>query len=293
MIFFQRNKAASAGLFQADKPKSSAFMFVVFLCIALMVSDYHYRYLNHVRSSFMLVAAPLQYVVDYPLRVIGWLNALVSSRTSLVNENMHLRYQQTLLEANLQRLLLLQKENSQLRELLQTARKANFKSVAAHIMAVETNTARQLLIINQGISDAVFVGQPVLDAKGVVGQIIEVGPLSSVVLMISDAKSAVPVRNYRTGERAILVGTNDIESLSLINLPRSSSIKAGDLLVTSGLANRYPEGFPVGMVASVQDMPGESFIRVQVKPLALLNRDRLVLLVWPQERLLSQTGKPV
>ncbi|KTD18918.1 rod shape-determining protein MreC [Legionella jordanis] len=248
-----------------------------------MFLDYHYQYLKHVRSGFGLLISPLQFAVDYPVRVIGWLQSLVSAKKALINENMQLRYQQTLLEAELQKLLVIKEENSQLRELLLTSSKASMRAMAAQILAVETSSSRQLVVLNKGKRDGVYVGQPVLDAKGVMGQIIDVGSMTSTVLLISDAKSAVPVRNNRTGERAILVGTNDMSQLSLINLPKTSSINKGDLLVTSGLGRLYPEGYPVGRVESIKSIPGEAFIKVDVSPIALLNRNRLVLLIWPDQ----------
>ncbi len=245
-----------------------------------MFSDYHYRYLDTVRSGFSIVVAPLQYAVDYPVRVIGWVQSLVSAKKALIAENIQLRYQQTMLEAELQKLIVIQKENSQLKELLLTSTQTNMSAMAAQILAVDTSNSRQVVVLNKGKRDGAYVGQPVLDAKGVMGQIVDIGPITSTVLLISDSKSAVPVRNNRTGERAILVGTNDIEQLSLINLPKTSSIHPGDVLVTSGLDRHYPEGYPVGRVEEVNSVPGEDFVKVRVKPVALLNRNRLVLLIW-------------
>lgn len=245
-----------------------------------MFSDYHYRYLDNVRSGFSLVVAPLQYAVDYPVRVIGWIQSLVSAKKALIAENMQLRYKQTMLEAELQKLIVIQKENSQLKELLLASSKADMSAMAAQILAVDTSNSRQVVVLDKGKRNGAYVGQPVLDAKGVMGQIVDVGPITSTVLLISDSKSAVPVRNNRTGERAILVGTNDIEELSLINLPKTSSIHPGDVLVTSGLDRHYPEGYPVGLVEEVTSIPGEDFVKVKVKPVALLNRNRLVLLIW-------------
>jgi rod shape-determining protein MreC len=118
--------------------------------------------------------------------------------------------------------------------------------------------------------------------------------MTSTVLLISDSKSAVPVLNNRTGERAILVGTNSLDQLSLINLPKTASIHPGDVLVTSGLGGRYPEGYPVGKVEKVSSIPGEDFVKVMVSPIALLNRNRLVLLIWPdfdQEQLAVQINE--
>lgn len=259
-----------------------------------MFSDYHYRYLDFVRSGFSLIVSPLQYAVDYPVRVIGWIQSLVSAKKALIDENMRLKYKQTMLEAELQKLIVIQRENSQLKELLLTSSKADMRVMAAQILAVDTSQARQVVVLNKGTRDGVYVGQPVLDAKGVMGQVIDVGPMTSTLLLISDSKSAVPVRNNRTGERAILVGTNDIEELSLINLPKTSSIHPGDVLVTSGLGRRYPEGYPVGRVEEVKSIPGEDFVKVTVSPVALLNRNRLVLLIWAgseQEELTAQINE--
>lgn len=266
-------------------------MFILVLSMSLMFSDYHYRYLHNVRSGFALLISPLQYAVDYPVRVIGWVQSLVSAKKALIDENMQLRYQQTMLEAKLQKLLVIKEENSQLRELLLTSSKARMKAMAAQILAVETSASRQLVVLNKGKRDGAYVGQPVLDAKGVMGQIIDVGYMTSTVLLISDSKSAVPVRNNRTGERAILVGTNNMSQLSLVNLPRTSSIDKGDLLVTSGLGRLYPEGYPVGRVEDINSIPGEAFIKVDVSPIALLNRNRLVLLIWPDKEHAALTAQ--
>ncbi len=270
-------------LFAKSRHSSLGFVLATAISLALMVTDCHYRYLDVVRSGFSLFVSPLQYVVDYPVRVMGWFSSLISTKKALINENMQLRYQQTMLEAQLQKLLVISNENSQLRALLSASSSAKISAMAAQILAVDTTSSRQLLVLNKGKRDGVTSGLPVLDAKGVMGQIIDVGLMTSTVLLISDSKSAVPVRNDRTGERGILVGTNSMSQLSLINLPRTSSITKGDLLVTSGLGRRYPEGYPVGRVEEVKHLPGDEFIKVSVIPVALLNRNRLVLVVWPEE----------
>ena len=270
-------------LFAKNKHSSIGFVFALVLSVAFMVADYHYRCLDSVRSGFSLLVSPLQYLVDYPVRMVGWTRSLISTKKSLIDENIQLRYQQITLEAQLQKLLVLSHENSQLKKLLSASSSTEMRAIAAEILAVDTTTARQLLVLNKGKREGVFSGQPVLDAKGVMGQVIDVGFMTSTVLLVSDSKSAVPVRNNRTGERAILVGNNSMSELSLINLPRTSLIAKGDLLVTSGLGRRYPEGYPVGRVENITNIPGDDFIKVSVSPIALLNRDRLVLLVWPEK----------
>lgn len=265
------------------------FVLAMMASLVLMFFDYHYRCLETLRSGFGLLVAPLQYAVDYPVRVVGWVQSQVSSRKALIDENMQLHYRQTILEAELQTLLAMKDENSRLRELLLTASNARSRSMAAQILAVDTSSARQLVVLNKGKRDGVYEGQPVLDARGVMGQIIDVGLMTSTVLLVSDAKCAVPVRNNRTGERAILVGTNRVGQLSLINLPKTSDTRKGDLLVTSGLGQLYPEGYPVGFVQSVRNVPGDDFVKVNVAPLAQLNRSRMVLLVWPTAEQVAMT----
>lgn len=280
MIFSQQNKQQSK-LFAKREYLSLRFVLALFIALTFMITDYHDRMLSPIRSGFSVFVAPLQFAIDYPARMIGWTGSFLGSKKALIAENMQLRYQQTMLEARLQKFLALQTENSELKQLLAASTKAHSRAMAAQILAVDATNARQLLMIDKGTRNGIRVGQPVLDAKGVMGQVIDAGPMTSTVLLISDAKCAVPVRNDRTGERAILVGTNNIGRLSLLNLPKTSSIAKGDLLVTSGLGRLYPEGYPVGRVDEVISMPGDDFIKVTVSPVALLNRSRLVLLIWP------------
>lgn len=251
-----------------------------------MAGDSRSHYLNFIRSGLSVLVAPLRYVVDYPVRCFNWVEALVTAQKSLIDENMQLHYQQTILAAELQKLKSIKEENSQLRQLLLTTaeKKETMKAMVARILAVETTNSRQLMILDKGKKDGVYVGQPVLDAKGVMGQIIDVGYLTSTILLISDSKSAVPVSNNRTGAHGILVGTDDPSVLSLVNLPHTALITKGDLLITSGLGRLYPEGYPVGRVDKVTHVPGDNFITVAVKPIAALDTDRLVLLIWPNKQ---------
>ncbi len=283
MVISSQPNNYESTLFAKGRHSALGFTLAILLSLAFMVADYHYHYLGYVRSGFSLLVSPLQLMVDYPVRIKGWVTSLVSTKKALINENMQLRYQQTVLEAQLQQLLVISNENSQLKALLSASSSANMDATAAQILAVDTTNSRQLLVLNKGSRDGITTGLPILDAKGVMGQIIDVGAMTSTVLLISDSKSAVPVRNDRTGERAILVGTNNISELSLINLPKTSSIKKGDILVTSGLGRRYPEGYPVGQVEEVKNIPGDEFIKVIVSPIAMLNRSRLVLVVWPEK----------
>ena len=243
-------------------------------------------YLRFLHQGLSTVISPLQYLVDAPVRIFSNLRTHIRQQQALVNENMLLHTQKLHLQAKLHAYSLVKKENLQLKNLLSSISSPssqNHHAMVANVLAVETNRARQLLVLNKGTSSGVHVGLPVFDAFGVMGQIIDVGKFTSTLMLISDSKCAVPVMDLRTGERAILAGTNNMLHLSLINLPKTSMISSGDLLVTSGLGPYYPEGFPVGHVEEVTINPSDDFIQVNVRPIALLNRTRLVLLRWPEE----------
>jgi len=272
------------------------FMFALSVSFCLMVADYRFHYLNQVRQTVSLVASPIQYAVNYPMRLIGWIHDLVSAKTTLIDDNIRLRYQQTLLEAKLQKLMDITDENTQLKKLLSASPSPKDRVMAAEILAVDTTDSRHIWVINKGRHEGVFEGQPVLDANGIVGQIIDGGIVTSTVMLISDIRSGVPVRNNRTGEQAILTGTGHSNQLTLINLPKSSSIALNDLLVTSGLGLRYPEGYPVGKIKNIASLPGEDFMRVTVQPIAQLDHDRMVLLMWPgkeRNQLITQINERI
>jgi rod shape-determining protein MreC len=157
------------------------------------------------------------------------------------------------------------------------------RKVVAEVMEVASDPYRQLVVLNHGARTGVFVGQPVVDAKGVVGQVVEVSELTSRVLLVSDASHGIPVRVTRNDVRAIANGTGDIDEIELRHVAKSTDIVAGDLLVTSGLGDRFPEGYPVARVMSVARDDGQSYAVINAQPLAALDRIRYVLLIWPDE----------
>jgi rod shape-determining protein MreC len=248
-----------------------------------MFLDRHYTVVPFHRVLASMVY-PFHYAVDAPGRFVHWTRVVWGSKQALIHETEALHHEQLQLKTQLQHLLGLQNENKNLKNLLALSDASSHRMMAADVLAVETGRVHHVLIINKGSRDGVTSGQLVLDEEGVTGQVVEVGLMTSTVLLISDAASAVPVRNQRTGETAILTGTHDMHRLALIHLPKTVSIKTGDILLTSGLEQRYPAGYPVGVVDVVDSLPGEAFIRVDVRPFTKLDRNRLVLLVWPDKK---------
>lgn len=247
----------------------------------MFVDQREMGYFDKMRSSLMLLVSPIQYAVDWPIGIYNALATNISTKQNLIAENTKLQYQQLKLQAQMQKFIALEKENSQLRALLKSTPKISGRVKVAQLIAVDASPYKQLITIDRGSKDGVFVGQPVIDAYGVMGQIIHVGQHTSQVMLITDSKSAVPIQVTRTGERGIVKGEDTLSHLQLINMPKTANLRVGDILVTSGLGQRYPEAYPVGTVIHVNRIPGDNFLKVIVHPSAHINRTRLMLLIWP------------
>lgn len=241
--------------------------------------DYHH-YLPSLRRVLNNVVAPLQYMVDAPVQLFQTISNNVVTRQKIQSENTALQSQQVLLQAKLQRFAALESENRQLNQLLAATehlKKQHF--CLARLLLVNADPLLNEVIVDKGQSDGIKVGQPVLDANGVMGQVISVDFLSSRVLLLTDFRSAIPVQDVRSDARGILVGRGRLAKLLLKDIPGTVDIKVNDLLVTSGLGGRYPAGYPVGVVSVVNTNVATQFASIQVDPSAQLNRNRPVLLI--------------
>lgn len=256
-------------------------LILVVLSLILMVLDKRVSATKELRAALSIPLVPLQYAVSYPIQVFDELSHNISTRNELIKQNLDLRAQVLLLNAEMQRVIAIESENAQLKALLSSSTKVQGKVLIAQILAVDSDPFINQVTLDKGSRDGVFIGQPVLDASGVMGQIIQVGPLTSRILLISDAHSGVPVQIARNGVRTIAVGDAYSGKLRLENVQQTADIKVGDILVTSGLGEHFPEGYPVGKVISLEKTPGLEFATIKVEPDARLDRSRQVILVWP------------
>jgi len=201
----------------------------------------------------------------------------------LEQQNKELLRQQLLMSERLQRFEHLRQENQRLRELLGSPVHMDSRKMVAEVMEVASDPFHHYVVINHGSRNGVFVGQPVVDAQGVVGQVVQVSELTARVLLLSDPKHGLPVRITRNDVRLIANGIGELDEIELRHVAKSTDIKVGDLLVTSGLGNRFPEGYPVARVISVSRDDGQSYLKVTAQPLAALDRIRYLLLIWPED----------
>lgn len=245
-----------------------------------MVVDYRYHHMQQVRTALAFVVYPLHFLADLPVTASLQFQVWSSSREQLMDENAQLRANNLKLKVELQKYAALQAENVRLRNLLDSSLKVGDRVLIAELSAVDLDPYRQQVVINKGSASGAFPGQPVLDAEAVMGQVVEVTPFSSTVLLITDANHSIPVQVLRNGLRTIAIGSGKVNELQLPYLPTDSDILVGDLLVTSGLGGKFPPGYPVASVTKINRAPDNAFAEISAQPAAHLDRSREVLLVW-------------
>ncbi len=248
-----------------------------------MMLDHRQHHLEALRSSIAVALYPIQNLANLPQSGGEWLAEGLSTRRQLQEENASLRTQHLLLQAQLQKLEGLHTENMRLRELLDSPRQLSERVLIAEIMTVDLKPFSRQIVINKGSRSNVYEGQPILDANGVMGQVISVTPFTSVAMIISDPSHAVPVSVNRNGLRAVAIGTGTSNRLDIPHVPNNADIRVGDLLVTSGLGGRFPRGYPVAEVIEVTKDPAQPFAKVTAQSTARLDRSREALLVWRRE----------
>ena len=274
-----RRRSTIKPLFIQGPSITTRLVLLVVLSVAMMFLDHRFQQLEKVRAALSVALYPLQYLVNVPAAVGDRVGESLMSREALLEENARLKRQATLLRAQLQKLNALASENQRLRELLQSSRKVGERMLIAELLAVDADPFTHQVGINKGSRHGVYRGQPLLDAQGVMGQVIHVGPFSATAMLITDANHALPVQVDRNGLRAIAVGTGDMDRLDIPFLPHSADIQVGDLLTTSGLGGRFPPGYPVAVVSEVVKDARRPYARVSARPTARLERSREVLLV--------------
>lgn len=254
---------------------------LVLLSVAFMVADHRWQHLQTLRSVMeSYVVYPLRYIVNMPSQFVNWGDESFSSHRELLEENRKLKEQQLRAQVSLQKLNVLEKENERLRQMLSAQPKVGEQVLVAEILSVDLDPYKQQVVLNKGQSNQLYIGQSVIDAWGVMGQIIHLGSHSATALLISDPSHAIPVQVNRNGLRGTAYGTGSSHLLELRYIPHNADMEVGDQLVSSGLGGRFPPNYPVGRIVSIERPAGESFATVLAEPTAHLDRSREVLLVW-------------
>ncbi|HAS6262699.1 TPA: rod shape-determining protein MreC [Vibrio vulnificus] len=257
--------------------------FAVITSASLMLADGRLDAFSGVRYFLNSLVAPIQYTANLPRSMFDGVYERFSTRQSLLEGNQNLKREVLRLRSDLLLLEQYKEENQRLRKLLGSSFVRDEKKMVAEVMAVDTSPYRHQVVIDKGRIDGVYIGQPVINEKGIVGQITFVAAHNSRVLLLSDAKNAIPVQVVRNDIRVIASGNGDIDEIQLEHIPTSTDIQVDDLLVTSGLGGVYPEGYPVAYVTSVEHDTRREFAAIKAKPVVEFDRLRYLLLVWPNE----------
>ena len=257
-------------------------MLLSLLAFVLIMAGQRFAWMQALESRLSAVATPFYWVADLPSRLIDWGDERLLSRKVLLDQNQRYQSEILLLKAQVQKLAALEAENVRLRELLNSSAILDDSVLVAEIVSVSPDPLQHHIVVNKGSDDGLYVGQPVIDALGLTGQVVQVGAYQSRVLLITDASHALPVQILRNGVRGVAEGLGRFDQLVLQHVAATTDIRVGDILVSSGLGERFPTGYPVGIVDEVSIHDGQPFATVTATPSAALDRSGHVLLVFSQ-----------
>lgn len=249
------------------------------LAVALIVLDHRGGWLNALRGQAGVVVEPVRAAAGLPASAASGIGDYVGTAAQLASENRRLRQELLVAQARMARMNTVAADNARLRVLLDAAQRAQLDVQLAPILDVDLDPTRQRLVLDAGRGEGVRMGQSVIDARGLLGQVTRVGPMQSDVLLLTDPDHAVPVAIARNGVRLVAYGTGRSDRLVLQSIPLSSDVRVGDVIVTSGMGARFPPGFPVGRIVKLEPDDTRAFLRGDVQPAAQLDRGREVLLL--------------
>jgi len=250
------------------------------LSVALMILDHRGHHLEKIRAGLNVLAYPIQLIASVPAYVGGSIGDFFTTRGTLRQDNEKLLAERQGLNAKVQQFDALEEENARLRRMLGSAAQVADKVLAAELVEVSSEPFTRKIVVAKGSRDGVYVGQSVIDAHGIMGQVTQVASQVSRVTLITDAGHAIPVLDNRSGLRMLVFGTGDPDTLKVPYLTSASDIKEGDLLVSSGMGGTFPPGYPVAQVSRIINDPNEAFLAVTAKPAAQLNHGKQVMLIW-------------
>lgn len=270
-------------IFQTARGTVMPALFLIIVSVLLMFVDQRFTYLEQARSHLSLVISPLRYLVNLPALSGAWVSEWFTLHNTLVKENQDLREQQRLLNARLQKMVVLEAENGRLRQMLGSSSKVSNEVIVAELLSVDQNPYRQLIVLNKGSVDELQAGMAVIDGYGVMGQVVHVNLSTSTVKLISDPEHAIPVQFIKSGLRTIAFGNGSTDSLEIRFLPATAEIEVGDELVTSGLGGRFPSDYPVAVIREIRQSETTGFKSAIATPSAHLDRSREVLVIKLQQ----------
>lgn len=261
--------------------KPLQFFLAVFVSIFIILADYKFSYLNVFRHSIATFFSPIYVLINFPSELYDWIDERGADKAFLLNQNKHLNYNLNELKTKLQTFDTLRLENQKLSALLganYTIENPTF--TMARISDVSQFRLKKQMLLNKGSNNGLKMGQVVLGASGIVGQIIHTTPFYSTVLMITDPTQHVPVKNQRNGIRGVAKGLASTQNKLLVNfIEVGSAVVLGDIFVSSAIGSKFPQGYPVGKVIKIKKHSNNAFLEIQLKPAQDINKLEFVLVI--------------
>lgn len=258
---------------------------VLVVSCLLMYQDYQGGYTKTLRTYLSALAYPLSFIANLPKNTLDGLQLDFSERSEIIDEIKILKEENIQLKSEIQEVYKLESENKRLYALLDSKPDGKTNFIFADIIAISPIKERHQIVVNKGSKHGIRIGDAVADSNGIIGHVIRDQIFSSEVLLISDLEHAIPVEIAETGERTIAYGTGDMNQLSINSMPLNSKIKIGNAVITSGLGDRYPEGFPIGEISTIEKENGENFLTVYLKPFANLKIINEIWIIQSEESL--------
>lgn len=253
----------------------------VAVSISLMVADHKGNHLERIRGALTILLYPLQAIAGVPAAIGQGVINLFASKSALEEMNAKLREEQALMQVRLQQFDAVEQENNRLRQMLGSATRVAERALSAELIEISQEPFTRKILIARGERDGAYIGQPVIDAHGIMGQVTQLYRNQSRVTLITDPGHAVPALVNRNGLRVLVFGTGNLDLVNVPYLTAGADIKVGDLMVSSGMGGTFPASYPVAEVIRIDNDPNEAFLRITARPVAKLNHSKQVLLIWP------------
>lgn len=263
-------------------PATVRVMVLVALSLAMMLIDHRTQQFEKFRNILQTVVYPVMFISTIPREVIRGVTGSMEISSNLQTDNDSLRQENLLLHSRLEKLHSLEADNRRLKRLLGQSEQIAEHVLLAELVEVSLEPYTQKISLNKGSSDDVYVGQPVINGDGVIGQVVHTSQFQSTVTLLTDPGSAIPVMVMRNGLRGVLFGTGVRNKLAMPYLTADADIRVGDLLISSGMGGRFPTGYPVATVTEVRQDPSDEFLTINTLPVTQLDHGREVLLIWPE-----------
>jgi len=263
-------------------PATVRVMVLVALSLAMMLIDHRTQQFEKLRNILQTVVYPVMFISTIPREMIRGVTGSMEMSSNLQTDNESLRQENLLLHSRLEKLHSLEADNRRLKRLLGQSDQIAEHVLLAELVEVSLEPYTQKISLNKGSSDDVYVGQPVINGDGVIGQVVHTSQFQSTVTLLTDPGSAIPVMVMRNGLRGVLFGTGVRNKLAMPYLTADADIRIGDLLISSGMGGRFPTGYPVATVTEVRQDPSDEFLTINTLPVTQLDHGREVLLIWPE-----------